>query len=418
MSKTLPALPENFIYRLDLAKHVTPRLMKDQPIHRWFYFPHSFSPQLVDLLFNEWQLPTGSVVIDPFVGAGTTLCAARQNGHNAIGTDISPLSIFVSNTKVRSYDERQIRETLQNVIDLVNQQERVDIQRTERLRRAFTDAEFTELTRLRQAILEQNEQTKNFFLLGLLRIQQQFSRAVPDGGWFRWRKQPCQAHKILSNFIEFAEIMLSDLVNVGQENFGYCEVIPCDARQLDTLSQTRPELEAGCQAIVTSPPYPNRHDYSRIFQIELLTLGLAEQDIFTLRYESLRSHVEARPPADNLPPFQRPERLNQALNLLPDDTDARIEPMLTGYFEDMNAVLHAAYDTLAPGGYIALVVGNVRHAGVMVPVDEILLAIGQTIGYIALISWVARLRGNSAQQMGHYGREPARESIIILQKPQ
>jgi hypothetical protein len=52
------------------------------------------------------------------------------------------------------------------------------------------------------------------------------------------------------------------------------------------------------------------------------------------------------------------------------------------------------------------------------PVDEILLSIGQTIGYIALTSWVARLRGNSAQQMGQYGREPARESIIILQKPQ
>jgi tRNA G10 N-methylase Trm11 len=418
MSNALPALPENFAYRLDLAKHVTPRLMKDQPIHRWFYFPHSFSPQLVNLLFDEWQLPTGSVVIDPFVGAGTTLCTALQNGYSAIGTDISPLSIFVSNTKVRFYDEDQIRESLQNVISLVNQQEDVDIQRTERLQRAFTDAEFRELTRLRQAIFEQNEQIKDVFLLGLLRIQQKFSRAVPDGGWFRWRKQSCQAHKILLNFIEFIEIMVSDLIDIGQKNFGYCEAIPYDARQLNTLRQVRPDLEAGCQAIITSPPYPNRHDYSRIFQIELLTLGLAEQDIFTLRYESLRSHVEARPPIDDLPPFQRSERLNQALNLLPDDADIRIESMLTGYFEDMNAVLHATYDTLAPGGYIALVVGNVRHAGVMFPVDEILLSIGQTIGYTALTSWVARLRGNSAQQMGRYGREPARESILILQKPQ
>jgi hypothetical protein len=390
--------------------------MKDQPIHRWFYFPHSFSPQLVDLLFNEWQLPTGSVVIDPFVGAGTTLCAARQNGHNAIGTDVSPLSIFVSNTKVCFYNEDQIREALQNVIALVNQHEDVDIQRTERLQRAFTDAEFTEITRLRQAIFEQSEQTKHFLLLGLLRIQQQFSRAVPDGGWFRWRKQPCQAHKFLSDFIEFVEIMLSDLVTSRQQNFGYCEAIPYDARQLNILRQVRPELEAGCHAIITSPPYPNRHDYSRIFQIELLTLGLAEQDIFTLRYESLRSHVEARPPKDDLPLFQRPERLTQVLNLLPDDVDTRIEPMLVGYFEDMNAVLHAAYDTLAPEGYIALVVGNVRHAGVMIPVDEILLSIGQTIGYVALTSWVARLRGNSAQQMGRYGREPARESIVILRK--
>ena len=91
--------------------------------------------------------------------------------------------------------------------------------------------------------------------------------------------------------------------------------------------------------------------------------------------------------------------------------------MLEGYFEDMNAVLYSAYNTLAPGGHIALVVGNVRHAGVMVPVDQILLELGQALGYMPQTSWVARLRGNSAQQMGKYGRVPARESVVILRKP-
>lgn len=90
--------------------------------------------------------------------------------------------------------------------------------------------------------------------------------------------------------------------------------------------------------------------------------------------------------------------------------------MLCGYFEDMNAVLHSARDLLARNGHMALVVGNVRHAGVMIPVDEILLEIGASLGYEPQKSWVARLRGNSAQQMGRFGREPARESIVILRK--
>ncbi len=31
-------------------------------------------------------------------------------------------------------------------------------------------------------------------------------------------------------------------------------------------------------------------------------------------------------------------------------------------------------------------------------------------------AWVARLRGNSAQQMGRFGREPARESVVIFRR--
>ncbi len=416
MSYETAFLPNHFEYRLDLARHVTPRLLKDQPVHNWFYFPHSFSPQLVEILLREWQLPEGATVLDPFVGAGTTLYAARQQRYNALGTDISPLSVFISNTKVGTYYTQQIQETKQAVIDTVNDGEEVILERTERLQRAFTDAEFTTLTRVRQAVLAQPEAVRDLLLLALLRVQQDVSRAVPDGGWFRWIERECQEGKILSGFTHFVESMLADVTQASKLNVTLCEARQHDARQLQDLLTIYPQLTNGCQAIITSPPYPNRHDYSRIFQIELLTLGLDEAEIFALRHESLRSNVEARPPEGDLPKFEVPKRLVDTLNLLPDDADRRIEPMLFGYFEDMNAVLHSAYQILTPGGYIGLVVGNVRHCGVMVPVDEILVAMGESLGYRPLTSWVARLRGNSAQQMGKYGREPARESIVLLRR--
>ena len=49
--------------------------------------------------------------------------------------------------------------------------------------------------------------------------------------------------------------------------------------------------------LISSPPYANRHDYSRVFHIALLLLGEAESDVMTdLRHRSIRSHVEAKPP--------------------------------------------------------------------------------------------------------------------------
>ena len=43
------------------------------------------------------------------------------------------------------------------------------------------------------------------------------------------------------------------------------------------------------------------------------------------------------------------------------------------------------------------VLGNVRFAGISIPVDEIMAELGEQIGLTWLKTVVARLRGNSAQ---------------------
>lgn len=59
---------------------------------------------------------------------------------------------------------------------------------------------------------------------------------------------------------------------------------------------------------------------------------------------------------------------------------------------------------------------GVRYGGVLIPVDEILVDVGKQAGFLHDKTWVIRLRGNSAQQMGSFGREPSRESIVFLRK--
>jgi hypothetical protein len=91
--------------------------------------------------------------------------------------------------------------------------------------------------------------------------------------------------------------------------------------------------------------------------------------------------------------------------------------MIRGYFEDMHLTLAALKMVVRRGAHIALVVGNVQHAGVHVPVDSILADLGGQVGLEWKETWVIRLRGNSAQQMERYGRKPARESVVIFRRP-
>ena len=403
--KTLPALPEGFVYRLDLRHHVTPKLLKKQPIHRWFWFPHSFSPQLIDEVLRAYPLPSNGCILDPFVGAGTTVVRARQLGYAAVGTDLSPLSIFVSRVKLSQPDKESLQEYLQYVLQYSPLREIPPL--PQRMRKAFTQEEIAHLLGLKRRIEALPPVDADFFRLALLRVQQCVSRAVPDGGWFRWVEKEDQSRQIALWFEEQIFAQIADLTPYPDVP---ARVFLDDARRLE-------KVEGQFDMVITSPPYPNRHDYSRIFHIELLSLGLDEEKIKQLRYKSIRSHVEAVPPSHDISDYTVSPTLQKILETLPSEIDRRLAPMLRGYFEDMYLTLKALAPRLRSGALCAFVVGNVRHAGIMVPVDEILHEIGEQAGYILEETWVARIRNNSAQQMGRFGREPARESIVFLRKP-
>jgi len=409
----LPALPKGYTYRLDLARSATPRDLKDRARHRWFYFPHSYSDELLNAILDDWQLAHASHLLDPFVGAGTTMVLARERGLSATGFDLSPLSVLVSNVKAKDYESDTARRRLVEVVRLVKENQVVPEWDAERLKKALSENERKAFWNLREAILLQKPEARDFLLVGLLRIVKDFSRAVANGGWFRWVERIDQGENVLTSFERQVKRMLDDLANSPSLiNGQMIEAKEGDARNLRVSDAT-------FDGLITSPPYPNRHDYSRIFHIELLIMGEKESDVVNLRHRSLRSHVEAQKPNGSkasISGYEVPDNLKLVLEKLPPEAKERIIPMLHGYFEDLYASLRVCYQALKSGARAAFVVGNVRYLGILVPVDEILADIGTQVGFSHERTWVIRLRGNSSQQMGRFGRVPSRESVVFLKK--
>jgi hypothetical protein len=150
-----------------------------------------------------------------------------------------------------------------------------------------------------------------------------------------------------------------------------------------------------------------------------LLSGLSEEEVTRLRHGSVRSNVEAKYPEGykrKLSHYEEPDSLVAILNQIPNEADDRIIPLLKGYFQDMYLSLLEVSRILRDDGYVAYVIGNVRHGGVMVPVDEILAEMAPQVGLNFNTAWVLRRRGNSAQQMGEYGREASRETVIQFTK--
>ena len=406
----LPVLPEGFQYALDLAPMATSRDLQTAPRHRWFYFKHSYSYRLVERVLDTWSLPKKAVLVDNFVGSGTTLLVAQDRGMRAVGYDLSPLAVVIANAKTASYSQRELNKDLDRILGSLGSRDHLE-QHPQRLHDAFSRHELQELTAILDSAYQLPDPSRGFFLLAALSTAYQFSRAISDGGWLRWVQRPDRGDQVKAAFAERAQQMVADIDSPGPAN-GSANAHLGDARCLPLKSDS-------VAAVLTSPPYPNRHDYSRVFHIGLLLLGTSETEVKSLRYQSLRSHVEARAQdcyTNRIADYTVPPTVQQALQTLPPKVDGRVRRMITGYFEDLFLSLHEVARILQPGGKAAYVVGNVRHAGTAIPVDTALREIASMVGLDWENGWVMRLRGNSAQQMGRYGKEPSRESVIMLKK--
>ena len=80
-----------------------------------------------------------------------------------------------------------------------------------------------------------------------------------------------------------------------------------DARSL-------PDAASTYTAVITSPPYPNRHDYTRVFGVELMFGFLDWEQTRQLRYQSFHSHPEARPLRPETSGYVRPRRLAETVS--------------------------------------------------------------------------------------------------------
>jgi DNA methylase len=77
-------------------------------VHEFYRYPARFTPELARAVINAFSRP-GKVVLDPFVGGGTTLIEAQLLGRTGIGADINGLAVFVTRAKTMMYSPQSLR---------------------------------------------------------------------------------------------------------------------------------------------------------------------------------------------------------------------------------------------------------------------------------------------------------------------
>jgi hypothetical protein len=189
-----------------------------------------------------------------------------------------------------------------------------------------------------------------------------------------------------------------------------CQVLLGDARDA-RLKKTSVDF------VITSPPYLNRNNYIAQQKAELSVLSLINDETAyrDLVKSTFRSHTDADLSGKPTTGFPEVITILNAMRLNTGN-NSKIPHMVAGYFEDLAKTLASLAKIVKRGGLMAFVVGNTRWGGVVVPVDHLLMLIGEKVGFEPVRVLVTRLKGNSPQQMRQFGRIPVRESIVIMKK--
>jgi DNA modification methylase len=86
--------------------------------HGYYTYPAKFIPQLAERLIKE-NSREGDVVIDPFMGSGTTVVEAIVNNRLGIGTDINEIANLlakVKTTPIYYWDsEKEVQNTIYKI---------------------------------------------------------------------------------------------------------------------------------------------------------------------------------------------------------------------------------------------------------------------------------------------------------------
>ena len=406
----------------------------DYPIHNWYRFVLSYPPHLVRYFLNQFRLSKDATVLDPFCGTGTTLVECKKQGIESVGFEALPLSHFVSKTKTNWSGDGH---SLMNQADSISKNASYLIENT-------SSKDILRLFQIENGLLLKNSISKRplEMCIALLNsidlhfkdkgsVYQDYAKLAfasalvhdasnlhfgPEVGVRKIKDEAPVFDKWKERVCTFAR----DLTQISENRDIVANVYNVDARRVEEANLPLNSIDA----VITSPPYPNEKDYTRITRLESVFLGYirTKEELRDQKKKLVRSNTRGvyRDDEDHL----ALEIENGAIELANEIEARRVKLNKTSGFEkNYSAVVRQYFGgmsrhfkSLSPylkrGAQLAYVVGDqASYFQIMIRTGELLVEVAKQNGYEHVGTELFRTRIATAT------RRHLREEVVILRWP-
>jgi hypothetical protein len=424
-------------------------------LDRCFEFVLAFPRSVVAQLLDTRAVGKGSVVLDPFCGTGTTLVECKRRGVEAIGVDANPVCVMAAQVKTTwTVDSRSARRDLRRILKHARTRyrsfERARQRAHQQGKRLFTErwGPFLDLKEGRYLkesgllsrgwisprpalkcllLIEAINTTKDarvrrlllVSLLGLLVPTVSNVKYGPEIYCGRRRSDV----DVFAAFETRVESLL-DSISDHRKQYGNVKSSIFEGNVLNGgLERIRKE---SIDYVITSPPYPAEHDYTRMTRLELAFGGFVrdDSDLRELKRGMIPSSSKGcyvdRPYYNLVKRFTTVSHLRgRILSASRNKTHgfARVYPRLVGdYFGAMYEHFRVLKPYLKPGAVCAYIVGDQSSFfGIHIQTARILSSLlqSQELGYEVIGRHIMRTRRGTNERNAR--RIP--ETVIFFRKP-
>lgn len=354
--------------------------------HGWLRLTPAYSVRLVRDVVNAQ--PSGIVVTDPFSGTGTTALAAAEHGGIGQAIDVNPFLIWLGNTKLAAYDDavvsaaqRSLAEVLVTGRDLVRQtglwQPAIF-----KIDRWWSISALSALRAIRAAIdAVAPGGARDLLEIALCRTLIGVSNAAFNHQSMSFKAgsstgsdphfDPDESELVLARYRAEADAIIA---SAATDLPGAGKVVAGDSRDMTTA-----DLRAGCDLLLTSPPYVNRMSYIRelrpyMYWTRHLDDAAAAGELDWLAvggtWGIATSRLHTWSSAETTPVERELTAVCQAIRR----DGGRNGPLLAAYvhkyFDDMWSHFQSAYKHIRSGGAATYIIGNSTFYQHVVPAEE------------------------------------------------
>lgn len=260
--------------------------------HNFHSYPAKFVPQIPNYFITKLTSEK-DVVLDPFVGCGTTMVECKLLNRNGIGVDLNPIATLVSSAKVNELSEDEITEIniiLNRIRDsiklfLENNNLKLNIPEFYNRDHWFQSNVQKELT----IIINEINKIKNDHISIFLKTA--FSSIIVTVSNQESDTRYAAKNKSIDNFqtyTTFEKKVKSMLVRIKEFNLkstkSEIKIYNKDARELHFISDNSVDL------VVTSPPYANTYDYYLYHKLRMYWLNYDVSNVKKMEIGSRDKH--------------------------------------------------------------------------------------------------------------------------------
>lgn len=368
------------------------------PIHRWFRYSAGFSAEWVETEIKKFETEHSqkAIILDPFLGSGTTSFAACATNRKSFGFDGHPFIARIAKAKnLWHLNESDFILACEEVLAQSKKIKKSTSRYKESnlLGKCYTFESLSKLDKLKEAYqtLANEEEIWELVRLNITSIL----RACSKVGTAQWqyilpRKSKAKVLDVEDAFIGKMKMMASDMKFAKNSNWSNSAKI----YEHDIRYKTRSHK---CNLLITSPPYPNNYDYADATRLEMMFWGEINGwcDLKTTVRPSIMRSCSQHASADkiNLDDILNEPLLGPIINELSPITDELAKVRLTkggkktyhtmvaAYFLDMAKIWKNLRLIMSKGSKICFVIGDSAPYGVHVPAEKWLAKLAAASGF-------------------------------------